>query len=181
MAEPMHPDFERVVREYQRPLYGFARRIMLNREDAEEVVQDAFVRAYRALGAMPANIRDGIRLSPWLHTITLNVARNRLRKKHFQLVSLDAMLAADRRVPSAPPEERPEAAVERQITRELLESAILEVPQVLRDTARLRILDGLTHAEIAQRFCEPVGTIQSRVFRALRLIRGILAAHHHAA
>ncbi|MBV8374548.1 MAG: hypothetical protein JO302_03480, partial [Candidatus Eremiobacteraeota bacterium] len=64
--------FERIVDDYQRRLYGFALRMTGNREDAEEIVQDAFVRAYRALGKMSREQRAELRLQPWLYTITLN-------------------------------------------------------------------------------------------------------------
>ncbi|MHB8145248.1 MAG: RNA polymerase sigma factor, partial [Vulcanimicrobiaceae bacterium] len=73
--------FETIVDEYQRRLYGFALRMTGNREDAEEIVQDAFVRAYRALAKMSPQQRAELRLQPWLYTITLNVTRNRLRSK----------------------------------------------------------------------------------------------------
>ncbi len=71
--------FESIVDDYQRRLYGFALRMTGNREDAEEIVQDAFVRAYRALAKMDPQQRAELRLQPWLYTITLNVTRNRLR------------------------------------------------------------------------------------------------------
>jgi RNA polymerase sigma-70 factor, ECF subfamily len=181
MVEAPIDDFEQIVRNYQRRLYGFARRIVLNREDAEEIVQDAFVRAHRALNAMSPGARNAIALSPWLHTITLNVARNRLRKKRLQIVSLDAIANPDQLMPRASKEDTPESALDEWLDRQLVASAILEVPKHLQATARLRFLDGLTHAEIAERFAEPVGTIQSRVFRAVRLIRNILEAHRDAA
>src|SRR5271155_435210 len=75
---PSFENFERLVDDYQRRLYGFALRMTGNREDAEEIVQDAFVRAYRALGKMSEQQRAELRLQPWLYTITLNVTRNRL-------------------------------------------------------------------------------------------------------
>ena len=74
---PSVEHFERIVDEYQRRLYGFALRMTGNREDAEEIVQDAFVRAFRALGKMTDQQRLELRLQPWPYTITLNVTRNR--------------------------------------------------------------------------------------------------------
>src|SRR5581483_10202512 len=90
------PDtFESIVDDYQRRLYGFALRMTGNREDAEEIVQDAFVRAYRALAKMGAEQRADLRLQPWLYTITLNVTRNRLRSKKPANVALDALADPD--------------------------------------------------------------------------------------
>src|SRR5579862_9174592 len=88
-------NFERIVDDYQRRLYGFALRMTGNREDAEEIVQDAFVRAYRALGKMSPEQRADLRLQPWLYTITLNVTRNRLRSKRPSNVALDALADPD--------------------------------------------------------------------------------------
>src|SRR5205814_1778913 len=76
---------------YERRLYGFALRMTGNREDAEEIVQDAFVRAYRALAKMSPEQRAELRLQPWLYTITLNVTRNRLRGKRPTNVALDSL------------------------------------------------------------------------------------------
>src|ERR1700680_3312139 len=92
---PSVENFERIVDEYQRRLYGFALRMTGNREDAEEIVQDAFVRAYRALAKMDPQQRAELRLQPWLYTITLNVTRNRLRSKRPTNVALDALADPD--------------------------------------------------------------------------------------
>src|SRR5580700_6162175 len=105
--------FEAIVDDYQRRLYGFALRMTGNREDAEEIVQDAFVRAYRALGKMSAEQRADLRLQPWLYTITLNVTRNRLRSKRPSNVALDALADPDailRESHEGPPQ--PETIVE---------------------------------------------------------------------
>src|ERR1700749_3657830 len=92
---PSVDNFDRIVDEYQRRLYGFALRMTGNREDAEEIVQDAFVRAYRALLKMDPKQRSELRLQPWLYTITLNVTRNRLRSKRPTNVALDALADPD--------------------------------------------------------------------------------------
>jgi RNA polymerase sigma factor (sigma-70 family) len=92
---PGPESFESIVDDYQRRLYGFALRMTGNREDAEEIVQDAFVRAYRALAKMDPQQRAELRLQPWLYTITLNVTRNRLRSKRPTNVALDALADPD--------------------------------------------------------------------------------------
>src|SRR5581483_1775173 len=92
---PSTGSFERIVDDYQRRLYGFALRMTGNREDAEEIVQDAFVRAYRAIGKMSPEQRAELRLQPWLYTITLNVTRNRLRSRRPTNVALDALADPD--------------------------------------------------------------------------------------
>src|SRR5215204_5011396 len=81
--------FESLVTAYQERIFRFALRYCGNREDAEETAQDAFVRAYRALQTYPPDRRRGLNLRAWLYTITLNVARNRVRRKRHRSVSID--------------------------------------------------------------------------------------------
>ncbi len=168
--------FDEIVDEYQRRLYGFALRMTGNREDAEEIVQDAFVRAYRALAKMSAEQRSELRLQPWLYTITLNVTRNRLRSKRPASVALDAMADADAVLRSSarqgPPQ--PENILERNADMALVEQALLQLPMHLRAAATLRFIEGRSHPEIAEILDQPIGTVKSHVHRAVRILRRIL-------
>ena len=168
-------NFERIVDDYQRRLYGFALRMTGNREDAEEIVQDAFVRAYRALGKMSPEQRAELRLQPWLYTITLNVTRNRLRSKRPTNVALDALADPDallRETNEGPP--RPETIVEQNAEVALVERALLQLPVHLRAAATLRFIEGRSHPEIAEILHQPIGTVKSHVHRAVRILRRIL-------
>lgn len=168
--------FEAIVDEYQRRLYGFALRMTGNREDAEEIVQDAFVRAYRALGKMPLQQRRELRLQPWLYTITLNVTRNRLRSKRPTSVALDALADPDAllRESNERPPQQPEAIVEQDADVALIEHALLALPMHLRAAATLRFIEGRSHPEIAEILHQPIGTVKSHVHRAVRILRRIL-------
>ncbi|MGC2405367.1 MAG: sigma-70 family RNA polymerase sigma factor [Candidatus Cybelea sp.] len=172
---PSVQNFERIVDDYQRRLYGFALRMTGNREDAEEIVQDAFVRAYRALGKMSPEQRADLRLQPWLYTITLNVTRNRLRSKRPSNVALDALADPDailRESNEGPPQ--PEAIVEQNTEIALVERALLQLPMHLRAAATLRFIEGRSHPEIAEILNQPIGTVKSHVHRAVRILRRIL-------
>jgi RNA polymerase sigma-70 factor (ECF subfamily) len=172
---PSVETFETVVDEYQRRLYGFALRMTGNREDAEEIVQDAFVRAFRALGKMSAEQRAELRLQPWLYTITLNVTRNRLRSKRPPNVALDALADPDALLRGASEgPERPEAIVERSSDMVLVEKALLQLPMHLRAAATLRFIEGRSHPEIAEILNQPIGTVKSHVHRAVRILRRVL-------
>jgi RNA polymerase sigma-70 factor (ECF subfamily) len=172
---PSIDSFDRIVDEYQRRLYGFSLRMTGNREDAEEIVQDAFVRAFRALGKMSTQQRAELRLQPWLYTITLNVTRNRLRGKRPVNVALDALADPDvllngtRESP-----EQPEAIVNRAADMALVEQALLQLPMHLRAAATLRFIEGRSHPEIAEILNQPIGTVKSHVHRAVRVLRRIL-------
>jgi RNA polymerase sigma-70 factor, ECF subfamily len=172
---PSVEGFNRIVDDYQRRLYGFALRMTGNREDAEEIVQDAFVRAYRALGKMSLEQRTELRLQPWLYTIALNVTRNRLRSKRPASVALDALADPDallRASNEGPPE--PGAIVEANAEVALVERALLQLPTHLRAAATLRFIEGRSHPEIAEILNQPIGTVKSHVHRAVRILRRIL-------
>lgn len=172
---PSVETFDRIVDDYQRRLYGFALRMTGNREDAEEIVQDAFVRAYRALGKMSLEQRADLRLQPWLYTITLNVTRNRLRSKRPTNVALDALADPDallRESQEGPPQ--PETIVEQNAEVALVERALLQLPMHLRAAATLRFIEGRSHPEIAEILNQPIGTVKSHVHRAVRILRRIL-------
>jgi RNA polymerase sigma-70 factor (ECF subfamily) len=174
-ALPGPDNFESIVDEYQRRLYGFALRMTGNREDAEEIVQDAFVRAYRALNKMDAAQRAELRLQPWLYTITLNVTRNRLRSKRPTNVALDSLADPDallNETQEGP--DQPEAIVERGTDMALVEQALLQLPMHLRAAATLRFIEGRSHPEIAEILDQPIGTVKSHVHRAVRILRRIL-------
>lgn len=174
-AAPGPDTFESIVDEYQRRLYGFALRMTGNREDAEEIVQDAFVRAYRALNKMDPEQRAELRLQPWLYTITLNVTRNRLRSKRPTNVALDALADPDallNETQEGP--DQPEAIVERGTDMALVEQALLQLPMHLRAAATLRFIEGRSHPEIAEILDQPIGTVKSHVHRAVRILRRIL-------
>jgi RNA polymerase sigma-70 factor (ECF subfamily) len=175
-AAPATGPFERIVDEYQRRLYGFALRMTGNREDAEEIVQDSFVRAYRALQKMSPEQRNELRLQPWLYTITLNVTRNRLRSRRPTNVALDALADPDalmrESAQDGPPQ--PETIVEQNADVALVERALLQLPMHLRAAATLRFIEGRSHPEIAEILNQPIGTVKSHVHRAVRILRRIL-------
>src|SRR5580658_174010 len=172
---PSVETFDRIVDDYQRRLYGFALRMTGNREDAEEIVQDAFVRAYRALGKMSSEQRADLRLQPWLYTITLNVTRNRLRSKRPSNVALDALADPDGLLSgTGEGPDRPDQIVERGTDMALVEQALLQLPMHLRAAATLRFIEGHSHPEIAEILNQPIGTVKSHVHRAVRILRRIL-------
>jgi RNA polymerase sigma-70 factor, ECF subfamily len=160
--------FEQIVNEYQARLNGYARRLTHNREDAEEIVQDTFVRAYRALGRMPAERQRQLHLKAWLYTITLNATRNFLRRKAPLVVSLDssdvgAQLLTER--------ETPETVLDERASLEEVEAVLGLLPERLRATARMRFIDDRTLAQIAGTFGQPIGTVKSHLHRALNVMR----------
>jgi len=95
LAADLAGSFERLMETYQDRLYSLALRLSGNAQDAEEIAQDAFVRAYRALRDYPAERIAALALRPWLYRITLNVYRNKVRGKRVSVVPLEASSESD--------------------------------------------------------------------------------------
>jgi RNA polymerase sigma-70 factor (ECF subfamily) len=174
LAADLAGSFERVVLAFQDRLYAFALRYCASARDAEEVTQDALVRAYRALASYPTERRRALALRPWLYRITLNVARNRLRGRRLRLVSLDALDAdrADAPVDGAP---RAPERLESAERRRTLARLVAALPERYRAAVILRHVEGIGYVEIGAVLGQPVGTVKANVHRALALLRQALA------
>ena len=134
------------------------------------MVQDAFVRAHRALtGYPPERVRE-LRLRPWLFRIALNALRNRLRGRRVQLVLLD------RPPDGADPAPGPETEAMRRADRARLGQALVCLPQEQRAAVLLRFAHDLGYARIAEVLDRPVGTVKSDVHRGLVALRRRMGA-----
>jgi RNA polymerase sigma-70 factor (ECF subfamily) len=152
------PAFEELVMTYQHRVFGVALRMLGNRAEAEDVAQEAFVRAHRALGGF----RGDAKLSTWLYAITSRLCLNRLASGERRMARQgeDALL----RLSDAGP--RPDAALERRELETALGRAIAELPEDRRIVVVLRDLEGLSYEEIAQVLELELGTVRSRLHRA---------------
>jgi RNA polymerase sigma-70 factor (ECF subfamily) len=152
------PAFEDLVMTYQHRVFGVALRMLGNRAEAEEVAQEAFVRAHRALG----EFRGDAKLSTWLYAITSRLCLNRLASGERRMARQgeDALL----RLSDAGP--RPDAALERRELETALGRAIAELPEDRRIVVVLRDIEGLSYEEIAQVLELELGTVRSRLHRA---------------
>ncbi len=166
LADDLDGTFEALVLAYQGPVYRFAYRWCGNAQDAEEIAQDAFVRAYEALRKYEPERIAALNLSPWLLTITVNLARNRLRKKQVPTGDLETVPE-----PAAASADEPETVAERDALSDRLVEALLELPPRYRSAVILRHVLGLDYAEAAAALDLPVGTVKSHVHRGVQLLR----------
>ena len=174
LARDLDAAFEPLVRAHADRCYAIALRVLGNPHDAEEVAQDALVRAYRALaGYEQARIRD-IRLRPWLATIVVNQCRNRLRRGRPATTPLDG-LAEIGREPAAPAEHGPVAVAEQSAEREQLARLLAALPERYRVPVVLRHVDDLSYAELAEVLGRPEGTVKAQVHRGLAMLRTAVA------
>jgi len=175
LAADMDGAFEDLVVAHQDRLYTIARRLLGDPSDAEEVAQDAFVRAYRALSTYPADRIRELRLRPWLASIVVNLARNRRRRSadRHPPVALTPLVEAGFD-PADRPAERPES---RHATAEAAREWAVRLdrlPPAYRAAVVLRHVDGLSYDELSSALGRPEGTVKAQVHRGLRLLRAAL-------
>jgi RNA polymerase sigma factor (sigma-70 family) len=177
LARDLDGAFERLVVTHQDRLYTIALRMLHDSRDAEEVAQDAFVRAYRALASYDAERIRELQLRPWLTTIVLNLCRNRARRFAPPTQPLDGdderpgpatwLVAADR---GGSPHD---TAIRRE-SAHAWASLVGGLPLRYRTAVVLRHVDGLSYAEMSIALGRPEGTLKAQVHRGLSLLRAAL-------
>ena len=160
LARDLDGAFESLVWAYQDRLYAFAVRMTGDHHDAQEITQDAFVRAYRALGGYDRKRISALELRPWLYTIALNAVRNSKRGSRTVLVSLDGVEHAAADDPAGDVERSSEVA-----------RLLASLPPRHRAAVLLRYFEDLSYEEIAEVLGEPVGTVKSNVHRGIARLR----------
>ncbi len=176
LATHLERCFEQLVLDYQERLYAFALRLTGNREEAQEIVQDAFIRVYHALATYEAEQIRTLALRPWLYQVTLNVSRNRRRRKQPPQISLEALECDPELEPTSAASEQPEAIAEVRERQQILQQLLLSLPERYRAAVILRHIEGLDYHELAATLQQPPGTIKSHVHRGSALLRQALLA-----
>jgi RNA polymerase sigma factor (sigma-70 family) len=174
LARDLDGTFEAVVRAHVDRCHAIALRVLGNPHDAEEVAQDALVRAYRALGSWPPERIREVRLRPWLATIVVNQCRNRVRRRSPPTTPLAPLVEAGRE-PPADPSGDPAGLAARAAERDQLASLLAGLPERYRVPVVLRHVDDLTYAELAEVLGRPEGTLKAQVHRGLALLRAAAA------
>jgi RNA polymerase sigma-70 factor (ECF subfamily) len=160
-------EFERVALPHIDAAYNLARWLVRNPADAEDVVQDAYLRAFRSFAQFA-----GSDIRPWLLTIVRNVAYRTLaaRKRTANVISIeDALLARDDRFVSqelVSAEPSAEQVLVMQAEHAMVHAALAELAPAFREVVVLRDLEGLSYRDIAQVTAVPIGTVMSRLARA---------------
>lgn len=157
--------FDLLVRKYRHRVVALIGRYVHDWSEAQDVAQDTFLRAYRALG----NFRGDAQFSTWLHRIAVNTAKNHLvahkRRPPGEDIDIDdaenfesALRLRDN--------DTPERELMRQEMEQTVMRAVEALPEELRTAITLREVEGLSYEEIAQQMQCPIGTVRSRIFRA---------------
>jgi RNA polymerase sigma-70 factor (ECF subfamily) len=163
---------DEIVRRYMDRVLTYVRRMVANREDAEDIAQETFVRVFAGLRSFQSRSS----LNTWVYRIATNLCidyRRRNLRPERRMVALDAVERADA-VSEAPATGRicqPEAAAMRSELATVLDKAISELPDKLRAVVVLHDVNGLPYEEIAQIVGCPLGTVKSRLFHARAALR----------
>jgi RNA polymerase sigma-70 factor (ECF subfamily) len=173
--------FEAIMRQHNRRLFRTARAIVKDDGEAEDVLQEAYLRAFRALG----KFRSDSRLSTWLVRITANEALGRLRRKSAEIIPLEVAMAKHDTEAMASLVEASERGPEQSAAggqlRRIVEQQIDRLPEAFRLVFVLRAVEELSVEEVAQALDIPEATVRTRFFRARSLLREGLAQRTDAA
>jgi RNA polymerase sigma-70 factor (ECF subfamily) len=161
--------FDALVRKYQHRIIGLIGRYIPDWSECQDVAQETFLRAYRALG----NFRGDAQFYTWLHRIAVNTAKNHLVAQNRRPPS-DDIDAGDAEQFDTGIRLRNNDTPEHELLRQEIEQTVMRVvqalPEELRSAISLREVDGLSYEEIAAKMGCPIGTVRSRIFRAREAI-----------
>ncbi len=157
-----------LVVKYQRQVYNLAYRMLGNAEDAGDLVQDTFLRAYSAL----ASFRQDASFLTWLYKITSNLCIDNLRsRKSRSALSLDAEMDEGREPAATCRQSSPEDTVVRDAVKDVVHHAILNLPEKYRAVVVMRHLQEMSVEDIAVTLDLPTGTVKTHLFRAREMLR----------
>jgi len=165
--------FDLLVRKYQHKVLKLVGRFIANQAEAEDVAQEAFIKAYRALGSF----RGDSAFYTWIYRIAINTAKNALVSNKRRPIDFNLDLQDPEqyeRQARLKELATPERLLLTDEIRQTVQQAMRDLPADLRTAIMLRELDGLSYEEIAEAMECPVGTVRSRIFRAREAIDGKL-------
>jgi RNA polymerase sigma-70 factor (ECF subfamily) len=157
--------FSQLIDKYKSMVYNLAYRMCGNYHDSEDITQEAFVKTYQSL----SHYNSAFRFSTWLYQITLNIIKDRLKKRNLESISLDRILVNGRTTQDgliSGQEGNPENCLDNQYRKEKLMQAIISLPVQYREIIVLRHLQDLSYRELASILKISLDTVKVRLYRA---------------
>lgn len=165
-------DFEQLVTAYEKNVYNLALRMVGDPDDAADITQETFIKAYRALGSF----RGDSKFSSWIYRIASNVCldflRSRSRRAQVPLSFENEDAEGEIELPDM--SQNPEEVLMKKLSMEAVRRGMEKLPPKQRQILVLRELCGLSYAELAQTLSVEEGTVKSRIFRARKRLCAIL-------
>ena len=161
--------FDLLVRKYQHRIVALIGRYVADWSECQDVAQEAFLRAYRAIGSF----RGDAQFYTWLHRIAVNTAKNHLVASNRRPPTGDIDVADAEQFDSGirlRDNDTPERELMRQQMEQTVMRAVQALPEELRVAITLREVEGMSYEEIAEKMDCPIGTVRSRIFRAREAI-----------
>lgn len=162
--------FDQLVSRYHRGIYNMVHRMLGNAEDASDLTQETFLRAYSRLDTF----RPGASFLAWIRRIAANLCIDHLRRRRQPTLSLDERLESGLEEASTRPEVSPPDALEIAEDSRRVLSAVQKLPPKQRMVLIMRHIEGLSIEEIARALRLPSGTVKVNLFRGRRAVREIV-------
>ena len=158
--------FNTLVTRWQKPIYNFVLRYASDPDNADDLTQQTFIRAYQGL----RKLDKPTRFSSWLYRIALNAARDagRANQRHSMVSTSDEAVSNELRVPSY---SHPDQLAHRRDLRDVLSRALQEIPEEQRVVVIMKEYQGLKFREIADVMELPINTVKSRLYYGLKTLR----------
>lgn len=162
--------YKEILMRYRNPLYNLLYRMVHNKMETEDLVQEAFIKAFSSL----ASFNDEYAFSTWLYKIAINNCIDHFRKKKLKTFSLDKPISSKdgeirREFPDA--SYRPDKTLLSKEKDKLIEDAIQNLPEKYRISIVLRHSEDKSYEEISQILNIPLGTVKARIFRAREMLK----------
>ena len=172
--------FDEIVARYKDGIYNYVWRMVSNREDAEDLAQEVFVRAFAAI----KTFRREANLRTWLYKIASNLCVDKYRRAGLEkqwIVPLERAQGDTVRPLDLPDHTNdPKRCFERSELQAEVQKALLRLPDKLRSSIILYDIEGLSYEEIAETMACPIGTVKSRIFSARLRLKVLLKAYVEA-
>ena len=165
--------FEALVAAYEKNVFNVALQMTGNREDAQDMTQEAFLKAYSSL----SSFRGDSKFSSWLYRIGSNVCldfKRRQGRRPSSSLTVEDDEGENIQLDIADESQSPEALLERKMTREAVRAGLQQLPDEQRQILLLREIQGLSYEEIGEAMGLEAGTVKSRIFRARKKLCAFL-------
>jgi len=155
-----------IIQDYQSSVFNVCYRVLGNRQEAEDLTQEAFLRAYHRISSFDLNRPFG----PWMRTLAANLCYNHLKKARLNRVPLED----ERDSIKDDPKYGPEGVLEINQEHKILYQAIWKLPEVQRIALELRHFQGLSYQEMAEALKLPINTVRSHLYRGRQKLAELL-------